>query len=419
MNTKQISDVKMGNSSVSALYQGNTKLWPLNSTLSGILQPENLQALYTVSTYAKNNGEALSTLSTGYWTEYVTKRVTSMSYSHISSYDSSSNPGVKYNKSLFSHTLNANSKSIYLRYRVSSVKREGSTPIYLTSSDDYGLVISYLKGVFTLHKRAGSNNNVESITLTVNPHEYHTYGFVYNGTEVSFYIDGEFFTSYQATKAPNYIYVYANNDYNITSTIETVAVYSNSHTADEVRAVSAGITSKYKYQIIPPEKGLLLYDHGNQCEEITNGWALNSYDSWSGTICTHAENSINLNGYNSRSYIRHCSTQPRNLIDFTPYTRLYFLLSTSAFPGDVNFSDTIEGAKCGYTSNSDHTSSSGRVYCEATVAGIGGKTGQTEADAVLVCMDISGVNGLYAPVIADGAGAQNGDCTKVYKVWLG
>lgn len=417
MNTTQISDVKKGTTQVNALYQGETKLWPLNDVLSGILQPENLVNLYTASQYYKTDGNDISVNSKGLWTDYITGVDKSVSYSHLTSADSPSSPGVRIIKSNISQALTTNTNSIYLRYRVSYAGRGTTTAIKFVSSDYYGYDFFYEKGKFTLNKYAGNSIASESILLDINPHNYHTYAFVFED-RLNLYIDGQLVSFLETNKKPSYIQINANTTNNISSTIETLAIYSNSHSPEVAKAVSDGITNKYRYQIIPPEKGLLLYDHGNQYEETTGGWALNSYDTWAGTICAHTDNAICLNGYNSLSYKRFCSTQPYNLFDFTPYTRLYFLVSSTVFPVDVTYTSTIEGAKCGYTSNTDHTAESGRVYTSATIAGITGLAGDTEEYAGLVCMDISGVNGMYTPFIADGAGVGDGRCTKVYKVWL-
>lgn len=417
MNTTQISDVKKGTTQVNALYQGETKLWPLNDVLSGILQPENLVNFYTASQYYKTDGSDISVNTDGFWTDYITGTSKPIYYSHLTSADSPSNAGVRIIRSRSVFTPQ-NAVSTYIRYRISYAGRGTTTAMMFTSDDNYGYEFFYERGKLTLIKLIGTATPTESIVLDINPHIYHTYGFVINNGRLNFYIDGELIAFHENVQEASLLLFNANTTNNIAATIETIAIYNNSHSPDVVKAVTNGITNKYKYQIIPPEKGLVLYDHGNQCEEITGGWALNSYDSFSSTICAHTDNEICLNGYNTASIKRVCSTQPYNLIDFTPYTRLYFIVSSPVFPVDVTYTGSIDGAKCGYTSNADHTASSGRTFTEATVAGITGLAGDTEEYAGLVCIDISDVNGMHAPIIGDGAGLSDGRCSKVYKVWI-
>lgn len=419
MNTNEISDIKKGTLQASALYKGQTKLWPLNSVTDGILYPENLTHLYTVSQYYKTDGNDLSVNSAGIWRDYITGTEKSMSYSHVTSADSATHPGVRFTKSNFSCPIASGNYGIYFRYRASQTGRGTTSPLKSFSNNYYGFEFYYENATISVKRFAGSSTCADTTLLSINPHDYHTYAIILNqSSELCLYVDGELTLKTENAEMPSNFVLYANISYNIASTIETLAVYNNYHTPEDVKAISDGISNKYSYEIIPAEKGLLLYDHGNQCDAVTNGWALNAYDTWAGTICVHGEEAIHLNGYNALSIKRYCSTQPYNLIDFTPYKKLYFLLSTSAFPSEVTYSCAVEGTKCGYTPTADHTSATGRVYTESPVSGIIGKIGQTEDCAGLVCMDISSVTGMYTPFIADGAGVGDGRCTRVYKVWL-
>lgn len=418
MNTKNLKDVKMGAVQAKALYKGDVLLWQKDNVTSDIPQPENLLSLYTQSLYTCELNQQNPVISKGSWTDYVTKEVKEISNSYLTSYDSTLSPGVRLASGTYTFPLPYSATgSSYVRFRVCTSNKESAVFFRHISTSSYGFAVGYSNGLLNLNVYTGSSSDYETIELNINAHQYHTFGFTLGGGILKAYVDGEYVTEISTSATPSGLN-FVSNATNVTSMVETLAFYTNTHSESEAKAVCDGLKSKYTTDIIPSEKGLLLYDHGNLCEEITGGWASNPYSNYANTICEFAEDCMKINGYNSSSYKRFVSVQTANLIDFTPYTKLYFLVSTSVFPWNVKYSCDVMGAKCGYTTNTAPTTLSGRTYCIDEVALIGGKVGQTEDDAVLVCMDISAITDSLSVIIVDGAGTTDGTCSKVYKVWL-
>ena len=418
MNTSQITDVRKGCDEVTALYLGNQLIWSKSNPLDSILQPENLLSLYTISTYEWIPYTTSITHSTGVWTDYITKNEWSLNRTCLTNGDVAVNPGVMLAQG--GYTINmptAGFGAVYLRLRIASSQEYTSTFLKFLHSN-YGLSLYYNKAVVYARKHSGSSTPYEEIPLSIDAHQYHTYAFINRGETLALYIDGEFICETAVSTAPTYMYFNCNFADYVSLMFETIAIYKNAHSAEEIADISAGISSKYTYAIIPAEQGVVLYDHGNLCGAVTGGWAIKTLTSWNYMFCELAQDCMKMNGFNNRDYIQVSRVQTQNLIDFTPYKYLYFLVSASALVSELSYHTTSAGTYCGYCDTNDVTAIYGRTKTLERVSCLGGKRGQTEDDAVLICMDISGVTGSYSPYVEDTTGVTDGGCAKVYKVWL-
>lgn len=418
MDTSQIKDVRKGCDEVTALYLGKQLIWSKSDPLSSIPQPENLLSLYTISTYDWTPHATSITHSTGVWTDYITKNEWALSRSCLSNCDIAINPGVMLASNSFRFNLPTTGYgAIYLRLRIAIAQEYTSEFVKLTDSN-YGLTLYHSNAEIYARKYSGISNSYEEIPLHIDPFEYHTFAFVNTGVTLALYVDGQFICETAITKAPQYLYFYCNFDDAVSLCFETIAIYQNIHSAAEVANVSDAIGSKYSFSFTPYEQGLLLYDHGNLCEAVSGGWATKTLIGREYMVCELGDDCIRLNGFNNKSSVQTSRVQTNNLIDFTPYKYLCFLVSASALISELYYHTSSAGTNCGYCDTTDISAINGRTKALERVSCIGGKKGQTEADAVLVCMDISAVSGSFAPYVEDTTGVTDGTCARVYKVWL-
>lgn len=419
MNTKKITDARLGSSNADAIYLGSSLVWKRDDEFDNIPQSDRLLSLFTKSTYDCQLDESNVMSSTATWTDYITKDSLSLSNSYLTSHDAAVAKGIRMctGTVYFPILCSNNTGSFYIRARLCSAYRSAVIFLRLQTTSFYGMTLYYEKGTLTIYKHAGHNNNpVETVATDINPHEYHTYSFVCEGSSMKFYIDGEYYTETEIDIFPKYFCVANAFNTHVTTASEIVAVYDGAHSDEEVYEISEKLNSKYPYEIIPAEKGVVLYDHGDLCEEVTGGWSLHTLSDWNGTICSLNDDHILINGTNA-SVSRIPCAQTTNKIDFTPYTKLYFLVSSPVHIGELSYVNSVMGTKCGYSSG-EVTDANSRTYTDQTVSSIGGKIGTTEDDAVLVCMDISNVSGSYSPLMADGSGRSDGTGGKLYKVWI-
>lgn len=413
MNTKNLCNASHGSEKLSSLYLGNKLLWSKSSEYCNIPQSEDLVSLYTLGGFRL---ETTSGLSTGLWTDAVTKKTIVWSNVYITSTYSANSNGVKLTSGTYEIPIECpdHKGSIYARFRISEFIV--GTVFAFFKNDTGGFEFAYDNGVLTV-RRYLTKNFFESIDVAINPHEYHTYAFINDGKAVKLYIDGVFLTETACQEFPGSITFTSDYQKDLCVAMETFAVYKNIHTPDEVAEISGCINIKVPNKLKPESQRIWLYDHGNQFEAFTGGWEVYKPSGYSEAIASLDENCIMLNGVNRSNYKVTTRAKTVNRVNFTPYTWLYFRISSSCFSSEVQYTCDVPGVKCGYTTSSI-SSSSGFAYTSNTVANIGGKTGQTEDDSVIVGVDITALSGNYAPYIADGSGRTDGSCSRIYEVWM-
>lgn len=410
MTTRQITDIRVGNTAKSALYKGTELLWKKSS--GQIFQPERL-----ISFYDRKN------FSQGVWTDSVTGDTVSLPSALISSYNTTFAPeGVLLkNDSLFLPLDESlPEKSVCVRFRVACSSYKSNIIIRFLSQFTRGITVTYKNGrVFAATHNGSVSTNISTADIPVNPHDYNNYEFTSSGSTVSMFVNGKFIISHTINGVVSRLELTSGiNTYELANIVESALTYSCAHTEAEAAAVSDSLLNRYPLpEIVPPSEGVMLYDSGNQCTETTGGWNLNTTTNYSTVITELRDDCIALNGINEPYY--YACAKTRSFIDLTPYTKAYFLISSTVFPGELkNFSDCM-GTQFGFSSTDNVYAATTRItMVPFTTASMCGKLGNSIDDAELFCYDISNINTKKTVAVVDGSGKTDGTFAAVYKIWL-
>lgn len=422
-NNANIFDVHLGNQPVSKVYLGDTPVYAPDSYYRGIPYAEYLTAIYDVEHVVFSDTSPTSTDAKSTFYNYITKKSVSLDFGSYSNVDSIEPKGVHHfvAKGGFTISTKTAPATLSIKLRIGSVQLYSGIAFDYTLDSEHGIKFYYSNGILTARCACSSSNEYHEIPLDINPHEYHVYTFTTDGTILDLYIDGKYILSCQTKKTPYTIYIYSYSSNGFRPCFELFTAHKKYFGQSDVDKINHWFWTKHpREKIVPIEDGLALFEFGNPHAENTDGWQFFDESEYQDTICQIGENAIMLNGHNSSDGVATVTASTSKLIDFTPYSKLYFLVSSSLFPNQIRYTTSTRGTICGYSTSVNPTSEDAvNVYSQSTVAGIGGKAGQTIDDAVMVCMDISEIEGEYAPFIMDGCGAFHEGCSKVYKVWLG
>lgn len=417
---RSIFDAHINGSALTSLNRGSTSFVTPDEFLRPVPFRNDLRNLLCASLTRNQINTSNHNYSSALLTDYITGGVYNFSYTYATADDFADSPGIKNTLYSTSMTMGAiQSGTQHIKLRVCTFQHTPYVIMSYLSSSNYGFELFYNNGRIVVRKYFGSKSRYAEYPLNVNANEYHVYSFTTTNTRLEFYCDGEFITSCLTNEAIQRLYIYGDFNSNATPSYQYWVVYKVLQDSDTIKKVAYWLKKRDLYEAVPIENGLALYNRGDLCEENSGGWTLIPKSHLNGTVCRFSQKSIDLNGYNAYSGSNLVWAHTSRLVNFTNYTKLYFLVSSSLFRNEIPYSTGVYGTKCGYADTTNVTSSSAYiVYTVDTVAGIGGKTGQTIDDAVLICMDISNVSGNYCPFIVDGCGAENGLSSKVYKVWL-
>lgn len=423
-NNANIFDARAGSSPVSKICLGNTCIYAPDEYYRSIPFAEYLTAIYDVKHVVFSNTSAsnITNIKSTYL-NYITQKTVSLDFGNLTNVDSIEPAGVHHfvAKGGFTISTKKPPATLSIKIRIGSTGQYSGIAMDYTTDGEQGIKFYYSDGVLTARCGCDSSTNYHDIPLVINPHEYHIFTFTTDGDILDFYIDGKFFNTQRIKNFPSSIYIYSYYSNGFRPCFELFTSHKKYFSQNDVKNLVYWFKKQHpREKIVPIEKGLALYELGNCHEENTNGWEFYNGNDFDDTIAQLGGNCIMLNGHNASDGSAVVSASVSKLIDFTPYNKLYFLVSSSFFPNQIRYSTSTRGTVCGYsTSTNPNDEDAVNVFSQSTVAGIGGKVGQTLDDAVLICMDISQVTGEFSPFIMDGCGAVRGDCSKVYKVWLG
>ena len=410
MNTKEITNILHGSTPVSAVYQGEHLVWKQNPAINWLYKPYNLASLYDKDNFVDNTP----------WADKITDSTINFNRMVKSRCFSANIPfGVRFESGTYTIPLKTDTglSSAYIRFRIASATNNPATFLKTYTSSYYGFSFYYEKGKIYLCKHSGSSTPYERIPLSVDSHFYNTYGFICDGNVLKLYVNGNYVDETAINGLYSGFVFITNADSNVTTGTEIIAMYNTLHNASEVPLATKPISLRYPMVVIDPSQGLMLYDHGNTCDENTGGWLTNPYSQYPNTICEFAEDCIKLNGVNgTTNYI--VAVQTKNHFDFSKYSYIYFLVSPSVHPGNVTYQQQYMGTRCGYTSSSSPTITSGRVSTSYNIGGLCGKDSGEEKDAFLVFLNISKVTSSNAVFVGDASGLTNGKSAKIYSIWL-
>lgn len=422
-NQNDIFNLTAGKSPASSLCLGGKSLIKFTDYTRSLPYFQNLILLYgyDFSTQRYNESNPANTSVT--MKNYVTGSGYTGNYGYFSTAGSIHAEGLYYTTAQDTYTVN-NQPDQYTHFacfRVATNKLAQGTIMKFYKNENEGFHLYYTNGKISCRYCCNSASTYHETFIDVDPHEYHVYAFACDKNLVKIYADGVFVAMYKVKVPPCSVRFYSDYSNGVTTCFNIYFALSKCLSRQNVKKASYWVKSRIKPQeFVPFEKGFALYDRGNLCKENSGGWTLFPDETHQNTVCRFGENAIELNGYNEADGTSTVGVATSDLIDFTPYTKLYFLVSSSLYQNAITFDTSYRGVVCGYSTKTDRKDSEAvNVYSFDTASSITGKVGQTIDDAGIVCIDISNANGLFSPFIIDGSGSLTEDVSKVYKVWLG
>lgn len=418
-----INNALVGGVVAKSLYLGEKSLCKFDDYLRGLPELSNLVAIFASNNFTQVYNATSPEKTSLTMINYITKNKTTRNFGYLSNMDSICGRGL-YNvdtQNAFSLGYTPEQCTHLACFRIATNKLAQGTAIDLVNSSEAGVYVNYASGKFTLKMGCQtSKDNCHEIPLDVDPHEYNVFAFSCFPDRIKVYVNGDCVGVKKIRNMPSTFTFRGNRTKGFETCMQTYSSYKKALDQDDVKKVTYWLK-----KIIPDsgykafEEGVALYDCGKTHDEITGGWVLHPDKTHEKTVCEMSHDCIKLNGYNQSDAVTSVGVSTTNLIDFTPYSKICFQVSSSVYPNQVEFDTTARGVLCGYSTKSDYNEAGAvNVYSADTVAGITGKVGQTIADSGIVCMDISEVSGEFSPFIIDGSGALEGKCSKVYRVWL-
>lgn len=413
MTTKQIIDVKKGASDVKKLAIGEGTVWERCGVPDDFPEKDGLIAYYDSDSFAKRAFTSDTADFDSVWRDRATGSVIRLNNSFLTAMNRPETEGLLIGPTGATIPVDESLQeaTYYFRMKSSAHKKSTTFSIFMQDENGCGPKVIFLPSRINFCLNT-SQTSYQTVAMTLEPFEYHTFAITVSGGYVSFYTDGEPMKTIAEKGWGRSVEIVASSS--ITPIVfQTAAVFGTCHSAEKIAGISGYFAEKYLYTPKPESERLYLYDHGNECEAVTGGWQGHSVSSY-GSFTKYDGYMELIGKIGTTSSPKYATCTTVNEIERSGYKKLFFKVLSAALP---SYSGTTAlGTYFGTKESPLPYLYSDAVFCENTASGLTGKYGETEDMCSIVCVDLGNRNN-FVPIVMDDSGL-TGKGTRVYQVWL-
>ena len=272
---KVITDVRFGQTLVNELKLGEVTVWKRGGGTSGgygedMPQSSELLCCYFAEGYS--GASFPGNFGDGSWVEGLSQQATAVTDSMKRTFYRPEMEGVAIYGGGFSQTFDSSltSMTFYYRTKCYPYNSAPNSRLKMHSTDGRGFSIAYQNNRLTYFHNTTATTSKTAV-LSTDAQSYHTiaisvlspYAYVYcDGTLVGSFAYRDFGRNFTIT----------GSDTDAPIVLQAVAVYSGSHDADTVQAVTSYFNNRFTYATKSESERIMLYNAGDMCSSLTGGW---------------------------------------------------------------------------------------------------------------------------------------------------